>query len=102
MSEYLLTRYVPPGPVCIQCSVGSEVANNAVFQIDGSDVDASIGRVVHGVLVVFDTESVFSTSSANYVQCMSVNLNAYHLIWIYLKSKSQYRYRESCCHNMRA
>ena len=102
MSGYLLTRYVPPGTVCIQCSVGGEVANDAVFQIDGSDINGSIGRVVVGVLVVFDTESVFSTSSATYVQCMSVHLNAYHLIWIYLKSKSQCMYRELCCHDMRA
>ena len=88
MSEYLLTSCVPPGIVCIQGSVGSEVANDAVFQIDGSDIDASIGTVVDGVLVMFDTESVFSTSSVNYVRCMSVNFNADHLTAIYLKSKS--------------
>ena len=47
MSENLVARYVPPGAVCIQCSVGSEVANDSIF---GSDIDASTGRVVDGVL----------------------------------------------------
>jgi hypothetical protein len=41
MSENLVYRYVPPGIVCIQCSVGGEVANDAMFHIDGSDIDAS-------------------------------------------------------------
>ena len=91
MSENLLTRYVHPETVCIQCSVGGEVANDSIFQIDGSDIDESTGRVVDGVLVVFDTESVFGTSSATDVQCMSVNLNASHSVKMYLASKSQFR-----------
>ena len=90
MSENLLIRYVPPGTVCIQCSVGGEVANDSMFQIYGSDIDASTGRVVDGVLVVFNTESVFGTSSATDVQCMSVDLNARHSVKIYLESKSQF------------
>ena len=102
MSENLVILYIPPGTVCVQCSVRGEVANDSVFQIDGSNIDTSTGRVVDGVLVVFNTESVFTTSSSTDVQCMSVDLNANHLIKIYLKSRSQYRYRESCCHDMRA
>ena len=90
MSENLLTRRVPPGTVCIQCSVGGEVANDAIYHIDGSNIDASIGRVVDGVLVVFNTESVFATSSSTDVQCMSVNLNASHSVKMYLDSKSQF------------
>ena len=90
MSDNLLTRYVPPGTVCVQCSVGGEVANDSIFQIDGSDIDASTGRVVDGVLVVFDTERVIGTSSSTDVQCMSVNLNASHSIKMYLESKSQF------------
>ena len=90
MSGNLLTRYVPPGRVCIQCSVGGEVANDSIFQIDGSDIDASTGRVVDGVLVVFDTESAFGTSSSTDVLCMSVNLNASHSVKMYLESKSQF------------
>ena len=90
MSENLLTRHVPPGTVCIQCSVEGEVANDSTFQIDGSDIDASTGRVVDGVLVVFDTESVFDTSSATDVKCMSVNLNASHSVKMYLECKSQF------------
>ena len=95
MSENLLTRFVPPGTVCIQCSVGGEVANDSIFQINGSDIDASTGRVVDGVLVVFDSESVFNTSSATDVQCMSVDLNASHSVEMYLKSKSQFHIIEN-------
>ena len=90
MSENLLIRYVRPGTVCIQCSVGSEVANDSMFQIYGSDIDASTGRIVDSVLVLFDTESVFGTSSSTDVQCMSVNLSASHSVKIYLESKSQF------------
>ena len=90
MSENLLIRYVPPGTVCIQCSVGGEVAADAVFQIDGSNTDASTGRVVDGVLVVFNTESIFGTSTSTDVQCISVSLNASHSIKMYLQCKSQF------------
>ena len=90
MSENLVSRYVPPGTVCIQYSVGGEVATDAVFQIDDSNIDASIGRVVDGVLVVFDTESIFSTFSSTNVQCMSVSFNASHSVKMYLESKSQF------------
>ena len=77
MSEVILC--VPPGTVCIECSVGGEVANDTEFQtnntqINGSNIDSNIdeniGRVVDGVLVVFDTENVFTTSSATDVQCI--------------------------------
>ena len=82
--------YIPPGRVCIECSVGGEVAADAMFHINGSNIDKSIGRVVDGVLVVFDTDNVFTTSSATVVQCMSVNLNASHSVGMYLESKSHY------------
>ena len=88
MSENLLRRYVPPGKVCIQCSVGGEVANDSVFQINGANINnESIGRVVDGVVVVFDTESVFTTSSATDLQCISVDLNTSYSIPMFLKSK---------------
>ena len=74
MSEVVVS--IIPGTVCIECSVGDEVANDTVFQLNGSDIDASIGRVVDGVLVVFDTESVFNIAMC--VQCMSVSLNVSH------------------------
>ena len=49
-----------------------------------------IGRVLGGVLVVFDTESVIS-SSAMHVQCMNVAQNA-----IASHSVLMYNYTESC------
>ena len=92
ISENPLASCVPPGTVCIQCRVGGEVANDTVFQIDGSNINESIGRVVDGVLVVFDSESVFnaSVSSATYVQCINVHLNASHSVKMCLESKSQF------------
>ena len=79
---------VPPGTVCIECSVGGEVAADATFQLDNININGSIGRVVDGVLMVFDTESVFTTYSATDVQCMSVDLTVSHQVVMYLKSKS--------------
>ena len=75
-----------PGTVCIECSVGGEVANDTVFQINGSDIDASTGRVVDGVLVVFDTESVFNITMC--VQCMRVSLNVSYSVLMFLDGKS--------------
>ena len=88
MSEDI--RQIRPGTVCIKCIFGGEIAADTVYQIGDSKINRSIGRVVDGVLVVFDTESVFSTSSATDVQCMSVNLNASHSVGLYLESKSHY------------
>ena len=98
MSEVIL--YVPPGTVCIECSVGGEVANDTEFQTDNTNIDASIGRVVDGVLVVFDTESVFNTSSATDVQCMSIDLNVYHSVLMYLESKLYLRIALSIYENL--
>ena len=79
---------VPSGTVCIECSDGDEAAADAMFQIDNTNINGSIGRVVDGVLVVFDTESVFNIFSATDVQCVSDDLNAYHAVLVYLESKS--------------
>ena len=84
MSEVIL--HVPPGTVCIECSVGDEVAADAVFQIDNTNINGRIGSVVDGVLVVFDTESVFTTSSTTDVQCTSLTVS--HQVVMYLESKS--------------
>ena len=81
---------IRPGTVCIKCIFGGEVAADAVYKIGDSKIDRSIGRVVDGVLVVFDTERVFTTSSTTDVQCMSVDLNASHSVGMYLESKSHY------------
>ena len=75
-----------PGTVWLECSVGDEIAADAVFQIDNSNIDENTGRVVDGVLVLFDTESVFTTSK--YVQCMSISLNVNHSVLMFLDGKS--------------
>ena len=79
---------VPPGTVCIQCVFGSVVAMDATFEIDITNLDPSKGRVVNGVLVVFDTESVFSTVNIIDIQCSSAQ--GFHSGLVYLMSKSYY------------
>ena len=95
MSEGIIRTF--PGTLCMECSVGSEVAADAVFQIDGSNISPRMGRVVDGMLVVFDTESVFTTVKR--VQCMSVAHNTSHSVSVFLPGKS--RYTESHFHDMR-
>ena len=65
-----------PGTLCIECIVGGEVAADAVYKIGDSKIDRSIGRVVDGVLVVYDSESVFKQAVC--VHCMSAAHNASH------------------------
>ena len=84
--------------MCIECIVGGEVAADAVYKIGDSKIDTSIGRVVDGVLVVYDSESVFD--SAARVHCMSAAHNASHSALLYLDSKSHYT--KSLFHDMKA
>ena len=65
-------RILIPGTLCIECIVGGEVAADAVYKIRDSKIDRTIGRVVDGVigvLVVYDSESVFNSCVC--VHCMS-------------------------------
>ena len=77
-----------PGTLCIECIVGGEVTTDVVYKIGDSKIDRSMGRVVDGVLVVYDSESVFS--SAVRVHCMSAAHNASHSALLYLDCKSHY------------
>ena len=88
ISEDSSARILIPGTLCIECIVGGEVAADAVYKIGDSKIDRSIGRVVDGVLVVYDSESVFN--SAVRVHCMSVAHNASHSALLYLDCKSHY------------
>ena len=63
--------FVPPGTVCFQCDFGSGVATDSTFQIDNSPVGSGEGTTVMGVLVIFDSEQVFETSSQRTVRCES-------------------------------
>ena len=87
-----------PGALCIECIVGGEVAADAVYKIRDSKIDRSIGRVVDGVLVVYDSESVFN--SAARVHCMSAAHSASHSALLYLDCKSHYT--KSLFHDMKA
>ena len=57
-----VTVYVPSGTVCLECIIDGDLATDASFQILNSPVSPSDGTVVNGTLVVFDSESLFSTS----------------------------------------
>ena len=82
---------VPPGTVCIQCVFNSVAATDATFQIDNTNIDSSKGRVVEGVLVVFDTASVFNTVNTVDIQCTSAQ--GIHSGAVYLRSKSYYMHK---------
>ena len=92
-------RILIPGTLCIECIVGGEVAADAVYKIGDSKIDRNIGRVVDGVLVVYDSESVFS--SAVRVHCMSAAHNASHSALLFL-SECKSHYTKSRFHDMKA
>ena len=62
-----VTLYVSSGTACFECIINGVITTDATFLIGNSPV--SEGSVVNGTLVVFDTESVFSTSTN--VRCHS-------------------------------
>ena len=64
-----VTVYVPSGTVCLQCIIDGVLATDASFLIPNSPVSPSEGTVVNGTLVVFDSESLFSTFTI--VRCNS-------------------------------
>ena len=82
-----VTLYVPSGTVCLECIIDGDLATDASFQIGISPVSPSDGRVVNGTLVVFDSESLFSTSI--HVRCSSGTVthqaNVEHSSKFYLK-----------------
>ena len=85
-----VVRNVPPGTVCIACVFGGVVATDAAFQIDNSNVDQDYGngRVVFGVLVVFNTEDVFDVTSTD-IRCSSAAVGGSdHTAIVFLQSKS--------------
>ena len=92
-------RILIPGTLCIECIVGGEVAADAVYKIGDSKIDRSIGRVVDGELVLYDSESVFS--SAVRVDCMSAAHNASHSALLYLPDCKSH-YTKSLFHDMNA
>ena len=66
--------------------------------IGDSKIDTSIGRVVDGVLVVYDSESVFK--QAVRVHCMSAAHSASHSALLYL-SDCKSHYTKSLFHDMK-
>ena len=72
--------YVPSGTVCFECIIDGELTTGAMFQIDNNEVSSSVGTVVNGTLVVFDTESTFP--SQENVRCIDERgINAAFVIY---------------------
>ena len=57
--------------MCIQCTFNGVPATDATFQLDSGDVDPEDGVTVNGVLVVCDSEQLFSTASITDLSCTS-------------------------------
>ena len=62
---------VPVGTVCILCVFNGMIATDSVVLIDTSAIDSDKARVVDGILVVFNTENVFSPQFGLDVSCES-------------------------------
>ena len=62
---------MPPGTVCVECIINGELDTDAMFQLQGSNIDPSKGRTVDGVLVLFDTEDVFAPNVNPNLRCFS-------------------------------
>ena len=100
MSESAV-RILILGTLCIECIVGGEVAADAVYKIGDSKIDRSIGRVVDGVLVVYDSESVFKSPA--HVHCISAAHNASHSALLYLhESACKSHHTKSLFHDIEA
>ena len=72
--------------MCIECVFDSVLATDTEFQIDNQNIDESVGIEDHGVLVVFDTKNVFSSSSTRTVKCTSDGNMAQALVSLASKS----------------
>ena len=88
---------VPPGTVCLQCVFGSVVAADATFQIDNANIDSSTGTVVNGVLVIFDTASVFNTTSPRTISCSSGQGTLAGAVFLMSKSHYLMCIQQWCC-----
>ena len=66
--------FVPPGStVCFQCVLSGSVATDATFQINSGSVDPSDGRTEMGVLVIYDTTTVFVVQQPAAIGCTSIS-----------------------------
>ena len=85
----------PPGVVCIQCTFNGVPATDATFQLDNGAVDPEDGVTVNGVLVVCDSEQVFSTSSSTDLSCTSGVLRQQSIFFLESESSTC---TMSCCY----
>ena len=74
------TIEIPPGTVCVECILSGYIADNAQFQLQGSNIDPSKGRTVDGVLVLFETENVFAPHVSLTLRCFNSSVSTQALV----------------------
>ena len=96
------TTTVPPGTVCITCpSVDPKHSNYTTFELNNQNItDSGEGRVVDGVLVVYDTETTFGgppavASTVPTLNCSSPTDNNYTQATVFVQSML-YHYHLVC------
>ena len=77
---------IPTGTVCVECIVNGEIVDDAQFQLQGSNIDPSKGRTVDGVLVLFDTEDVFTPNVSPTLRCFNSSGSTQALVIFVSKS----------------
>ena len=77
---------IQPGTVCVECIINGEVVDDAQFQLQGSNIDPSKGRTVDGVLVLFDTENLFSPNFIPVLRCFNSSVSTQALVLFLSKS----------------
>ena len=71
---------IPPGTVCVECIINGEVVDDAQFQLQGSNIDPSKGRIVNGVLVLFETGNVFGPGDSPMLRCFNSSVSTQALV----------------------
>ena len=86
LSTGATTIEIPPGTVCVECIINGELDTDAMFQLDGSNIDSSKGVEMNGVLVLFQTENVFVPNDNPTLRCFSSSGSTQALVLFVSKS----------------
>ena len=71
---------VSDGVICFQCDVGAGIVSSASFTVSGLPVGSDVGDTVEGVLVLYNSSSVFQPSA--FVGCASGGSSATALVFL--------------------
>ena len=85
ISKDLHPVFSPPGTVCFRCDFGSRVATDVQFSIDTTAALDDVLKTESGVLVVSDSERVFSKLTPRTMRCGDMNNNAVITTTVFLR-----------------